>query len=442
MEKKWWICKNVVLYLEKDRIQKFGTFHHFFTDDKAYINDDMVEVVLHVLNGETIESFFSSKDTRNSVDILVKQTQELLENLAHQGFLVNDFASSGGKIKVITTHPPLRVLFIEVTKDCNLRCKHCYVPDSRKPKRNHQLNLLELQSLIKQADEIGVMEVQLTGGELFMLPRALEIIQDLQKRLLPCSIFTNGTLLSPDLFEHLEKIHHGLIFYISLDGPARIHDEFRGVPGSFEKTVTNIYKLLKIGCDVRINTAVGSHNIKCLKEFINYVRDEFGVLHRLVEIEPIGRAKENGNLTISHQEFAKLLIECGDDFQFLDSHDRIASVDWTTPACGIGCAMMFIDAYGNASLCPTLTQEQNHEFLAGNIHQTSLKEIWETSSVFKQFRDIQCSKIETCEFRELCKGGCRSRVYLNTGDIYAPDETMCYLYSKTKNSKNKKGLIM
>ena len=228
-------------------------------------------------------------------------------------------------------------------------------------------------------------------------------------------------------------MHHGLIFYISLHGPREVHDKFCGVPGSYKKITDTIHKLLEIGCDVRINTAVGSHNIDYLKDFIDYIREDFGVLHRLVEIEPIGRAKsQEDNLIISHQKFAKLLMEYGSDFQFLDSHDRISNSDWTTPACGIGCAMMFIDAYGNASLCPTLTQEQNQEFLAGNIREASLKEIWETSSVFNRFRTMQCNKIETCKFRELCRGGCRSRVYLDTNDINAPDEVMCYLYSKTK----------
>ena len=58
MRKRWWICKNVVLYIEEDRGKNFGTFHHFFTDDKVYINDDMIEVVSHVLDGKPIESFF------------------------------------------------------------------------------------------------------------------------------------------------------------------------------------------------------------------------------------------------------------------------------------------------------------------------------------------------------------------------------------------------
>lgn len=428
MERKWRLLKNVVLYIEENESQKFGTFHNFFTDDKMYINNDMTAIVLHVLNGDTIESFFPKKIIQDLGNGLIEQSLKLLKELANHGFLTNDTALSGGIVKSISTNPALRVVFIETTKDCNLRCEHCYVPDCQKPGKDKQLNSLELRNLINQADEIGVMEIQLTGGEFFILPEALDIIKNLQKRLLPCSIFTNGTLFTPVLFEYLSEMHHGLIFYISLDGPMEIHDKFRGVSGCFEKTIKNIHKLLEIGCDVRINTTVGIHNIDYLKNFINYIKEEFGILHRLVEIESIGRAKDQDTLMIADQK----IVGLSTNFQFLDSHDRISTNDWKSPACGIGCAMMFIDAYGNISLCPILTQEQDRKFLAGNIRESSLKEIWETSPVFNRFRDIQCSEIETCEFRELCKGGCRSKAYLATNDINAPDKSMCCLYNNTK----------
>ena len=160
-------------------------------------------------------------------------------------------------------------------------------------------------------------------------------------------------------------------------------------------------------------------------QFIEFVKNEFGVLHRLVTVEPIGRA--NAEMTVSAEEFANLLQESGNTFEFLDSHDSIA--DWTTPACGIGSSMLFVDAYGNVSLCPTLTQRENPEFLAGNVTHSSLKDIWENSLVFKKIRGFQCREVEQCHFRELCKGGCRSRAYLASNDINSPDFAMCLLYN-------------
>ena len=161
-----------------------------------------------------------------------------------------------------------------------------------------------------------------------------------------------------------------------------------------------------------------------MRQFIDFVKREFGVLHRLVTVEPIGRA--NKEMTITPEEFADFLRESGNTFEFLDSHDSI--VDWLTPACGIGSSMLFIDAYGNVSFCPTLTQKENSNFLAGNIKNSPIKDIWEKSSVFKKFRGMQCEKVRQCEFKEICKGGCRSRAYLSTGNLNSPDLAMCFLY--------------
>jgi len=90
--------------------------------------------------------------------------------------------------------------------------------------------------------------------------------------------------------------------------------------------------------------------------------------------------------------------------------------------------MLFIDAYGAVSFCPTLTHRENSEFLAGNVNEDSLKNIWERSTVFKKLQGMQCNRVDDCNVRDLCKGGCRSRAYLATGDPCAPDRAMCLFY--------------
>ena len=359
---------------------------------------------------------------------LIQQSESVLRELATTGFLTEKRLNRQGLIKRVTADPSLRVVFVELTQKCNLRCEHCYVPDcsvSTGRVNTSRMTIDDIYGLISQIDEMGVMELQLTGGEPFILPYILDIIKEAQSRLIPCSVFTNGTLMTEKIFRYISENNYGLIFYISLDGYQETHDAFRKYRGAFQKTVKTIKRLLQIGCDVRINTSIGKHNIAEMHQFIEFVKNEFGVLHRLVTIEPIGRA--NAEMTISAKEFASLLQESNNTFEFLDSHDSIA--DWSTPACGIGSSMLFIDACGNVSFCPTLTQRENPEFLAGNITHSSLKDIWENSPVFKKIRGFQCKEVEQCRFRELCKGGCRSRAYLATGDINSPDLAMCLLYN-------------
>lgn len=420
------IPEKVVFHIEPD--EQVGTIHDLKSGKRAYVNADTIEIIQHLINGRTLDSFFPVEILRKERMVLIQQSESVLRELAVAGLLTEKRPNRKGLIKRVTVDPPLRVVFVELTQKCNLRCKHCYVPDCSNPAKKvnvSQMTLDDIRDLISQIDELGVMELQLTGGEPFVLPHILDIIKEAQSRLIPCSVFTNGTLMTEQIFRYISENNHGLIFYISLDGYQETHDAFRRYRGAFLKTIGTIKRLLQMDCDVRINTSIGRHNISEMRQFIEFVKNEFGVLHRLVSIEPIGRA--NAKMTISIEEFADLLQESSNTFEFLDSHDSIA--DWSTPACGIGSSMLFIDAYGNVSFCPTLTQRENPKFLTGNITRSSLKDIWENFPVFKKIRGFQCKEVEQCRFRELCKGGCRSRAYLSAGDISSPDLAMCLLYN-------------
>lgn len=422
---KIFIPEKVVFSLESD--EQVGTIHNLQNGEKAYLNGDMIKIIRHLIQGRSLGSFFSKKIPRKKRDRFVFQSESIIRQLLSVNLLEKEKPECQGLIKKIKADPPLRVVFLELTKKCNLSCMHCYVYGGNSSASSHQkqITFAKICDLIAEIDDLGVMELQLTEGEIFVLPYALDILKEVQRRLISCSVFTNGTLMTKSVLRYVSENNYGLVFYISLDGPQKIHDTFRRQAGAFQLTVESIKKLIKIGCDVRINTSIGRHNIKEMSNFINFVKMEFGVYHRVVMVEPIGRA--NAKMTISANEFANLLRENRYTFEFLDNHDSI--VDWLTPACGIGSSMLFIDAYGNVSFCPTLTQKENPEFLAGNIFISSVKNIWENSLIFKKFRGIQCREVERCQFRELCKGGCRSRAFLGTGDINSPDPPMCLLYN-------------
>lgn len=400
--KQIFIPEKVVFHIESDG--QVGIIHDLKSGKRAYVNADTIEVVQHLLNGCTLDSFFPAEEIPQKERLeLIRQSESVLRNLMLSELLTEKKPGKQGLVKKVTANPPLRVVFVELTKKCNLRCEHCYVPDcsvSKEKAVTTAMTFDDIRDLISQIDELGVMELQLTGGEPFILPYILDIIKGAQSRLIPCSVFTNGTLMTEKIFRYISENNYGLIFYISLDGYQETHDAFRKHRGAFQKTVTTIKRLLQIGCDVRINTSVGRHNIAEMHQFIEFVKNEFGVLHRLVAVEPIGRA--NTEMTVSAEEFVNLLQESGNTFEFLDSHDSIA--DWTTPACGIGSSMLFVDAYGNVSLCPTLTQRENIEFLAGNVTYSSLKDIWENSLVFKKNQGIPMQRSRTMPFSRTLQG--------------------------------------
>lgn len=416
------VAPNAVLSIEEDDDESYGSFYHFRSGDRAYLNADMLQVLEACFGMPLLQHPKRKSPLQDNENVV-----QMLDQLKQHGF-VTSAPGCSGRIKRVMTRPPLRVLFLETTKRCNLRCDfHCYL--SRRRTFRGELDETEEIVLLKQADALGVMEVQLTGGEMFLLPWAEQLVSTAQELLLPISIFTNATILKKSMTDLLRRNPYGVTFYVSLDGPETFHDAFRGVQGAFRRTLRNIRKLIALGCDVRVNTTVCATNLNLMGEFSHFVQEELGLLQRLVAIEEVGNAASHPELLITPEQFAACVRRTsGENVEFLDSHDPLGGSDWAYPACGVGHSMMFIDSFGNVSLCPTLTQHQDPRFLAGNIRKAALQGIWETSPTFTAFRGMQCREVATCPANERCKGGCRSNAFLLTGEIDAPDPGMCGVF--------------
>jgi MoaA/NifB/PqqE/SkfB family radical SAM enzyme len=116
------------------------------------------------------------------------------------------------------------------TFGCNLRCRHCFVesvPGDR------EMSAEQFLALLGQIEALGVLSLELTGGELFHWGAHRAVLRALGRAKLPVTISTNGTLLEP---EHLTALAGGRVsFCFSLDGPEAVHDRVRG-SGAFART--------------------------------------------------------------------------------------------------------------------------------------------------------------------------------------------------------------
>ena len=59
---------------------------------------------------------------------------------------------------------------------------------------------------------------------------------------------------------------------------------------------------------------------------------------------------------------------------------------------------------------------------AGNIRETSLKEIWQKSTVFRNIRSAPGNPVcNSCDYFRSCRGGSRARTYVALGSLTEPD---------------------
>ncbi|WP_371526351.1 radical SAM protein [Streptomyces sp. NBC_01283] len=104
------------------------------------------------------------------------------------------------------------IAFVETTNLCNLRCRRCYADSALK--RPDEISTPRIKRLLDDFADMGVLQVFLTGGEIFSHRDAGEIIRHARRKPFSTQIFTNG-LLSTE--ERLAEIPAGQSFFISFD---------------------------------------------------------------------------------------------------------------------------------------------------------------------------------------------------------------------------------
>ncbi len=134
-----------------------------------------------------------------------------------------------------------------VTNACNLRCRMCgqwseegYVRTGR-GRSGPALAIGDWKRLASEAAASGVKSILLRGGETFVFPGVLSLIEHLKELGLFVSIDSNGTRLA-DFAADLVRLG-GIHVTVSVDGPEPIHDAVRGVRGTFRRLARGLARL-------------------------------------------------------------------------------------------------------------------------------------------------------------------------------------------------------
>lgn len=131
----------------------------------------------------------------------------------------------GEKIPLIAGH---KLLYA-----CNLKCKMC--PFWRR-RDEALLSVEEEKKMMRALSELGVSFMGFEGGEP-LLRRDIKEILSASHDLFHTSLVTNGWMLKekiPEIWEYLDYL------FVSIDGVGDLHDEQRGVGGSFERAIEGI----------------------------------------------------------------------------------------------------------------------------------------------------------------------------------------------------------
>ena len=124
------------------------------------------------------------------------------------------------------------------------------------------------------------------------------------------SLASNGTLLTK---ENVQKFKQAKVNYIdvSIDGAsAKTHDDFRGVPGTFDKAVTGLKNCIEADLCVCIATTVGKNNMAELPDIITLAGNMHAQRFTYFNFIPTGRGKAHLDQDLSPQEREQVCGTC------------------------------------------------------------------------------------------------------------------------------------
>ncbi|MFC1700604.1 radical SAM protein [Patescibacteria group bacterium] len=306
---------------------------------------------------------------------------------------------------------------IELTHCCNQRCEWCYLEDFIQK----GLNIEDLQRIAKQLSQIGAIFILFTGGEIFVRPDTLEIMEEFNNYGFALELKTNGLALTPEIIHRLEKLN---LFNLQVS-LYDINDGWSELTNSYYQSHSlkqNILLLQELGIPLSVAVLVGNHNIEQLDLYKEWL-DKIGV--KEVFYNPYITPNRNGpgneiSYRLSYQQMEEKFLPFLKkvDGLFSPREYRNSSCE-NQPACYAGRDQIAIDTQG--VVYPYL----DLRLPLGNIKEEKLQEILEKrEKILKPFRLNTIPKCHNCDIKKYCDS-CVGTALLENGDFKVPSQHKC-----------------
>ncbi|MGI6318865.1 MAG: radical SAM protein [Firmicutes bacterium] len=317
---------------------------------------------------------------------IMEQTRRIASNPKMLYNLINSWVVNGvflGRTKRENIGRELGVsvpqlLLIDPTSSCNLRCEGCWAGEYSKVDR---LEPELFSRIIKEAKELGIYWIVLSGGEPFCYPYLLDVVAEH-----PDSVFmsyTNGTLIDERVADRLADLANFSPSF-SLEGWREQTDARRG-KGTFDKVMHAMDLLRERGVFFGVSVTSMSNNIKEIfnEEFIDFLVDKGATYMWSFHYIPIGR-NPNVDLMLTPEQRLWMI----DKVRELRNTRPILIADfWNDGEFTGGCIAggrqyCHINAAGDVEPCAFV------HFAVDNIKDKSLREVLQ-NPLFKAYQKRQ-----------------------------------------------------
>ncbi|MDR1603458.1 MAG: radical SAM protein [Gracilibacteraceae bacterium] len=349
------------------------------------------------------------------------------------------------------SHGP--VVVWNCTRTCNLRCRHCYTgSDSRE---YEQMDTKAARAFIDDLAAFRVPVLLLSGGEPLLRGDWPEIIAYARACGLRVTLSTNGTLITAALAARIKELGVSYVG-VSLDGPERINDEFRGRRGAFAAALAGLRHCIAAGQKVGLRFTLNRHNHRYLDDIFDLAEQEnipricfyhlvyTGRGSAMAGAEDLSHAESRAALDViirrtealrrSGRPREVLTVDNHADAAYIyldlrrrdgERAERALELLKTNGGNRSGIAIAQVDWLGNVH------PDQFTAHCLGNVRERKFGDIWTDQSNpilagLKDRRPLLHGRCAACRWLDICNGNFRARAEAQSGDFWAADPA-CYL---------------
>lgn len=325
----------------------------------------------------------------------------------------------------------------ELTSRCNLQCSMCYIcqPASNQNIKHKELSAVQWVQLAKEARDIGLLYVTLTGGEVFLREDLKKIYEEFMKLGFVIQIYTNGTLINQEIVSWLKSLPPSKVS-ITLYGASRdTYEKVTGYAEGYDRTIRAIDYLLAAGVPTEIKTTVVKGNMydfDQLSEFA-YNRDlSLGIVNYVSPRREGSNSNPLGNRLSPHElchyevhmkeHNHKYINKFNASEDPLSDNDKLSSSEKSLDLndafqCSAGKCAAWVTWDGKLLPCGILDRPHIYPLLRG--FNNAWEELKQQCSIISP--STQCYK---CELYNFCDS-CPARLLNETGSFIKPAPYLC-----------------
>ncbi|HZP09249.1 pyrroloquinoline quinone biosynthesis protein PqqE [Methyloceanibacter sp.] len=319
-------------------------------------------------------------------------------------------------------------LLAELTHRCPLQCPYCSNPIELE-RVNKELSTEAWVSVMRQAGEMGILQVHLSGGEPTARKDLEEIVSAASESGLYTNLITAAVTLNRARLEDLAKrgLDHVQISFQDVD--AENAERIGAYPGATQKKLDVARWVKELGLPLTVNAPIHRHNIENVGRYIDLSVKLGAQRLEVAHVQYYGWAYLNRAALIPTYEQTVKSIE------FVERERErlkgVLTIDMVVPdyyakrpkPCmgGWGKGFMNITPAGKVLPCHAAETIKGLEF--DNVLDRPLLDIWLNGKAFNAFRGTEWMKepCRSCAFREIDWGGCRCQAMAITGDAANTD---------------------